>query len=135
MRMTKQTETSGFTGTGHPLTLTQEELLALLQERFGTDPMAWAFQCPTCGDIATGQDFKEALTASPRTRTNGSSVTASALLGQECIGRTLGALRGPADDWKGRGCDWTAYGLFHGPVTITVSGGDAMHAFPVAPAH
>lgn len=127
-------DTQGLTAADHPLTLTQTELLDLLHERFGDDPMAWAFQCPHCRDIATGQDFRDALAANPRTRDDGTSVTASAILGQECIGRTLGALRGAADEWTGRGCDWTAYGLFHGPVTVTTDGGHTMHAFPVAPA-
>lgn len=96
-------------------TLTQAEFLAEAKAAFGDDPMAWAFRCPNCGDVATGQDFRDALTEHPREH-NGEPMTASSVLGQECIGRTLGALEGQAKKWTGRGCDWAAYGLFRGPV-------------------
>lgn len=113
--------------------LTQAELVAEAKARFGDDPMQWAFQCPTCKDIATGQDFRDALAEHPRTnlRTD-KPVIASDIIGKECIGRTLGALgRKP---YKGRGCDWAAYGLFAGPWEIVLPDGRSMHAFPLAPA-
>lgn len=28
--------------------------------RFGTDPMQWKFVCPSCGHVATPQDWKDA---------------------------------------------------------------------------
>ena len=116
-------------------TLTQAELIAEAAERFGPDPMKWAFICPSCGDTATGQDFREALTDNPRTRhRTGETVIASDLLGQECIGRTLGALATSDDKYAGRGCTWTAYGLFSGPWEITLPSGRSMHGFPLAPA-
>jgi len=118
---------------GNRRTLTQAELVAEATERFGGNPMDWAFQCPACGDIATGQDFSEALAAHPRTGRDGSAVTASDILGQECIGRTAGAL---AKDRKyaGRGCDWAAYGLFPAPWTIMLPDDGKTHCFPLAPA-
>ncbi|WP_329214940.1 hypothetical protein OG352_05580 [Streptomyces sp. NBC_01485] len=111
--------------------LTQAELVNEARERFGDDPMAWGFQCPSCKDIATGQDFHEALEKHPRThaRTN-ESVIASDLLGQECIGRTLGAL---AKSYTGRGCTWAAYGLLPGPWEIVLPDGRSVHGFPLAP--
>lgn len=112
--------------------LTQAELVAEATGHFGPDPMKWAFVCPSCGDIATGQDFREALAEHPRTRRSGEAVIASDLLGQECIGRTLGALATSDDKYTGRGCTWTAYGLFSGPWEIVLPSGRSMHAFPLA---
>lgn len=118
--------------------LTQQELVTEAQHRFGDNPLDWAFRCPNCGDIATGHHFRAALAAHPRER-DGEQVIASDLLGQECIGRTLGALKGPADTDGGRGqaprgCDWAAYGLFCGPWEITLPDGRSMWAFPLAAA-
>lgn len=126
--------TPSLTVTGHALELSQEDLLSLLIERFGKNVYDWAFQCPSCKDVATGQDFKDALTTSPITRKDGTEVTASDLLGQQCIGRTLGVLDGPAEEWQGRGCDWAAHGLFRGPVRVTLPDGGEVYSFPVAEA-
>jgi hypothetical protein len=117
-------------------TLTQAELLSEAEYRFGPDPMNWAFQCPSCGDVASGSDFREALKAHPLKR-DGDPLTASQLLGQECIGRLLGALRGGPNRDRGRsraerGCDWVAYGLIRGPWTIDLPNGRTMAAFPLA---
>ncbi|MGC9540212.1 VVA0879 family protein [Streptomyces sp. UG1] len=109
--------------------LTQAELVDEAIERFGDDPLKWAFQCPSCGDIATGQDFRDALKEHPRTNRNG-EVIASDVLGQECIGRTLGALEGR----KTRGCNWAAYGLIRGPWEIALPDGRSVYGFPLAPA-
>jgi hypothetical protein len=92
---------------------TQAELVAEARARFGDDTKTWAFECPTCGDVATAQDFIDA-DADPQR------------VGQECIGRSLGALtrskRGK--DAAGRGCDWTAYGLVRGPWIIVLPAED-----------
>lgn len=122
-----------MSATTEPRTLTQAELLAEATERFGADPIKWAFACPTCGDIANGEDFREALAANPRKHRTGAEVIASDVVGQECIGRTLGALQKDTE-YTGRGCDWAAYGLFGGPWTISLPDGRSMHAFPLAPA-
>lgn len=112
--------------------LTQAELVAEARERFGDDPMKWAFQCPSCKDIATGLDFRDALAEHPRRHMrSGEDVIASDLLGRECVGRTLGAL---TDGYTGRGCNWAAYGLFPGPWTIEMPDGRSVHGFPLAPA-
>ncbi|MFG3585060.1 VVA0879 family protein [Streptomyces sp. NPDC047990] len=113
-------------------TLTQAELIAEATDLFGTDPIKWAFRCPSCDDIATGEDFRQALTDKPRKNREGGDVIASDLVGRECIGRTLGALD-KRITYSGRGCDWAAYGLFGGPWTITLPDGRSMHAFPLAP--
>lgn len=112
--------------------LTQAELVAEATERFGADPLKWAFLCPSCGDVANGQDFSEALAEHPRTHRSGAEVIASDVVGQECIGRTLGALD-KRQTYSGRGCNWVAYGLFSGPWEIALPNGRRMHAFPLAP--
>lgn len=107
----------------------------LLAERFGEDVYNWAFQCPSCKDVATAQDFVDALKDRPITREDGSKMTASDILGKQCIGRNLGALEeADQSDWKGRGCDWAAYGLFRGPVTVVMPDGKEVCSFPVAKA-
>lgn len=112
--------------------LTQADLLAELRSTFGDDPMTWAFRCPACGDVATGQDFRDTLTASPRTRRNGTPATASDYLGQVCIGRVLGALAQPPTNE--RGCDWAAGGLFSGPWFVAAPDGREIPSFPIAAA-
>lgn len=105
-------------------TWTQAELLAEAKRRFGEDPRDWAFRCPRCGDVATARDFKQA-DADPN------------CIGQECIGRHLGALKGPPTDDGGRsiakrGCDWAAYGLIGGPWMVELPNGKTLPSFPLA---
>lgn len=119
-----------MTKTDHPMTITQDEFLALLRGRFGEDHLNWAFQCPACGDVATGRDFATALREHPRTRKDGSPVMVSDVLGQQCIGRVLGVLM--PGRYQGRGCDWAAFGLSRGPVTVIAPDGAKMYCFPVA---
>lgn len=104
--------------------LTQAELVAEATARFGDDQMKWAFQCPTCDDVATPADFI-AAGADPNR------------VGQECIGRSLGLLdkRVPVKDGRSqgiRGCNWAAYGLFPGPWTITMPDGRTISSFRLA---
>jgi hypothetical protein len=68
---------------------TKEEWLAEGERLFGTKYEDYRFKCPRCGNIATGQEFKDA----------GQNPNAMYC---ECIGRYV----------KGKGCDWAAYGLF-----------------------
>lgn len=103
--------------------LTQAELIAEARERFGDDQNAWAFQCPSCGDVATVKDFID-LGAG------------TFPVGQDCIGRHLGALK---MGYTGRGCDWVAYGLLRGPWEVVLPAeGDqperSVWSFPLAPA-
>lgn len=114
--------------------LTQAELLAEARDRFGADPLKWAFVCPSCGDIANGEDFRQALAEHPRTNRSGETVIASDVVGQQCIGRTLGALEKSDDEYTGRGCTWTAGGLICGPWEIALPNGRTAYSFPLAPA-
>ncbi|MET7746791.1 VVA0879 family protein [Streptomyces sp. NPDC005385] len=116
-------------------TLTQDELWAEATARFGDDPLKWAFQCPTCKDIATGQDFKKVLDGNrdgEHLKRRGRPVIWSDVLGRECIGRHPGA-----QNWDGssRGCKTVAYGLFSGPWFVTSPDSDhEMPFFALAPA-
>jgi hypothetical protein len=101
-----------------PRKLSQAELVAEAKERFGDDPKAYAFLCPKCEDVATIADFID--------------VGEPDAAGQHCIGRNLGALKVLPDEWQGRGCDWTAYGLFGGPWTVVMPDGREVHSFPLA---
>lgn len=115
-------------------TIAQDDLYALLKERFGDDPMAWAFECPNCKDVATAEEFHNALVFQPRHRPDdGRAVTCFGLLGLACVGTVLGALEVPsAKEWKGRGCDWRANGLIGGPWTVVRPDGSTVYAFAPA---
>ena len=54
-------------------------------------------------------------------------------LGRECVGRALGILK-KNQVYKGRGCDWAAFGLFRGPWEIIMPSGRSSWAFPLAEA-
>ena len=111
--------------------MNQAEFVAELTARFGSDPMNWAFICPACREVATGQDFRTAIA---ERKLEGKM--ASDFLGQVCIGRVLGALEAKSrKDWTGRGCDWAAYGLFAGPNFITNHEGKQIACFEMAPAN
>ena len=109
---------------------TQDELVAEMGRRFGPDHKKWAFICPACKDIATAQDVKDALVAS------GSDDDPFKHVGQACIGRLLGALKRdqPKGGYKGRGCDWAAFGLFRGPEFVIMPDGHETASFAIAPA-
>lgn len=105
--------------------LTQAELVAEMTQRFGPDTWRWAFQCPRCSDIACAADFRAAGAKPHR-------------VGQECVGRYLGALDGPPTRDTGmaraaRGCDWVAYGLPRGPWFVVMPDGSEAPIFPIAP--
>lgn len=109
--------------------MTQQELNDELVRRFGPDPAAWAFVCPSCGDVATVTDFREALAAAGR-----ADEPASDHIGQVCIGRIAGALKidQPKGGYKGRGCDWCAFGLFRGPMFVVLPDGREVASFRIA---
>lgn len=80
--------------------LTQDELSTKARDLFGKDPLTWKFRCMNCGDEANALDMIS-VGADP------------GMIGQECIGRYLGALDNPKTNE--RGCDFVAYGLIPGP--------------------
>ncbi len=113
-----------MTTTDNKFEWTQAELIAEATRRFGNDPIRWAFRCPSCGDVTSAADFRNAGADPNR-------------VGQECIGRHLGALTGTPTTDGGRshaerGCDWTAYGLFRGPWLVTLPDENVVPSFPLA---
>ncbi len=88
---------------------THDEWLAEARRRFGPDMANWKFRCPSCGNVASGAEFK-ALALLPKT------------MYQDCIGRHK----------TGIGCDYAAYGLIQSDDTVKMSNGDIVHVFPFA---
>ncbi|MFI1535485.1 VVA0879 family protein [Streptomyces anandii] len=116
--------------------LTQAELWAEARERFGRDTLNWAFQCPSCGDVATGEEIRDALTARPQVHSDshlraGRPVEWTDVLGQQCIGRLLAELGGSTS----RGCMFAAFGLIPAPWLVTLPhSSKPQRCFPLAPA-
>jgi hypothetical protein len=88
--------------------------------RFGTDPNRWRFVCPSCGHVASIQDWKDA----------GASEGEAAF---SCIGRhisksaDIGGKPGP--------CNYAGGGLFQlNPITITHADGHTSNVFDFADA-
>lgn len=84
--------------------MTLEEWQAEGSRRFGPDPMKWKFVCPSCGHVASVQDWRDA----------GAGESAVAF---SCVGRWLkgaGEIGG-----KKRPCNYAGGGLFKlNPVKI-----------------
>ncbi|MFH1813426.1 MAG: VVA0879 family protein [Pseudomonadota bacterium] len=98
-------------------TYTHAEWLAEAERRFGSDPMAWRFKCPSCGHVATAKDWKEA----------GAPVGAVAF---SCIGRYTGADGSNTFKHAGGPCNYTSGGLFViNKVSIITNDGKETPAF------
>lgn len=83
--------------------VTREQWEAKGRELFGDDQANWLFVCPMCGhEISIAKARAEHADDLPKLRARGFAI------GQECIGRHL----------PERGCNWAAYGLFHGPLFV-----------------
>lgn len=97
------------------MAMTQAEWTAKGLELFGEDRENWAFACPMCGNemsIARARrDFPELKGCKWAPH-------------QECIGRYTRKVD----------CDWCAYGLFPGPVIVTMEDGKEVATFEFAAA-
>jgi hypothetical protein len=84
--------------------MTVEEWQAEAERRFGPDPFRWRFVCPSCGHVASTQDWKDA----------GAPVEAVAI---SCVGRWL---KSPAEIFGKPGpCNYAGGGLLRlNPVEI-----------------
>lgn len=92
------------------------------KRRFGNNVENWAFKCPACGKVSTGQEFKDAG-ATPND------------MYQTCIGRHTGKGT-PTKDSK-EGCNWAAFGLFgtlNGGDTVVAEDGKEIQVFSMAEA-
>lgn len=83
---------------------TQEEWEAEGTRLFGEDMTHWRFRCPRCGIVMSVARVRN----EPERFDREALRMRGYALEQECIGRYL----------PGIGCDWAAYGLFHGPVFV-----------------
>jgi len=101
-----------------PIKMTHEEWVAKAKELFGDDPMQWKFACPSCGHVASVQDWKDA----------GADEGEVAF---SCVGRRLGsekqigAEEGP--------CNYAGGGLFQlNPVHVEFEPGKIRQTFAFA---
>lgn len=65
--------------------ITLDQLHDEARARFGNNPQDWAYQCPECGDVATGSDVAHALSQRPAAVAARNPLTVSQILGQRCI--------------------------------------------------
>lgn len=106
--------------------LTEAELRAEAERRFGKDPMEWKFRCPCCGHIATATQYKAA----------GAPCGA---VGFSCIGRWQDKGPGPLFTRKGEKpscpCNYTGGGPFNfNPQPVLFEDGRVVHMFALAEA-
>jgi hypothetical protein len=91
------------------MTMTHEEWKAEAIKRFGPDPLNWKFKCPSCGHVASVQDYREA-------RAPQGAVAFS------CIGRYKGSTK-ELGDKSGGPCNYTGGGLLNlNPVSVDIDG-------------
>lgn len=97
-----------------PTAMTRNEWYAEGTRLFGKDVMKWRFVCPSCGHIATVQDWHDAGADED-------------IVAFNCIGRSLPE-RSEAFGGKGTGpCNYTGGGLFNiNPIRV---GGQRVFAF------
>jgi hypothetical protein len=89
--------------------MTHEEWLAEGRRRFGDDIMRWRFVCPSCGHVASVQDWKNA----------GATEGEVAF---SCVGRRTGGSAAFGERGKGP-CNYAGGGLFRiNPVSIVKDG-------------
>lgn len=101
-----------------PVKMTESEWIAEGERRFGPDRMKWRFICPSCGYVASVQEWKDA-------GAQGGAVAFS------CVGRYTGS-RKELGDKTGGPCNYAGGGLFRlNPIEITHSGGTT-HLFAFA---
>ena len=92
----------------------------LAVSRFGEDKMKWRFVCPSCGHVASVQDWKDA----------GAPADAVAF---SCVGRWLDV--GDKKTFKGEGgpCQYAGGGLFRlNPVELEGDDGKKFSCFALA---
>ncbi len=103
------------------ITMTHKEWNEEAIKRFGPDPKKWKFICPSCGYIASVQEWKDA----------GASDGEIAF---SCIGRRLRSEK-TIFDKTGGPCNYTGGGLLGlNPVTVMFEDNTTMDAFAFAEA-
>lgn len=104
---------------------TLDEWRAEAVRRFGENRDDWKFVCAGCGHVQSVGDFRKLQPVVTK------DISQAAY--QECIGRYIGGKiwmdmkageTGP--------CNYAAYGLFHGPIDVTMPDGSVAHVFDFA---
>ena len=86
---------------------------------YGEDVKNWKFKCPSCGYIASVNEWKDAGDDGGQS-------------GFSCIGRLLGSKK-PMGDKTGGPCNYAGGGLFRiNPVEITTKSGETVYYFDFA---
>ena len=99
---------------------TYEEWADEASRLFGPNPMGWKFECPSCGHVASIQDYKNA----------GAPPDAAAF---SCVGRWSGHMDHDAFQEDGGPCNYAGGGLIQiNPVIITFENGVERRAFDFA---
>lgn len=97
--------------------LTYAEWHAEGEALFGPDEMQWRFKCPSCGHVATPNDWKDA----------GAPEGAVAF---SCVGRWMPKSTGEIFDRSGGPCNYAGGGLFGlNPVNIVQPDGKTHNVF------
>ena len=93
-------------------TMTVEEWREHAHQTQGHDEMQWKFQCPSCGHVATAQDYMDA--GAP-----------SSAVAYSCVGRWMNSPREAFTGGPGP-CNYTGGGLI-GINPVVVTDGDKTH--------
>lgn len=110
-------------------TITQEELVAEMRQRFGDNARQWKFVCPMCKTVQCADDFFATGKFQPGTG------EVNKYLGFSCIGRFTGAGAPRSGTPPGRGCNWTLGGLLQiHELEIILPDGKRSPAFEIAEA-
>jgi hypothetical protein len=109
-------------------TITQAELCAEMERRFGPDAKAWKFFCPMCKTPQSASDFYAAGFKPGTGEVN-------KYLGFSCIGRFTKAGPHQPGQPPGRGCNWTLGGLFQiHQMEVVLPNGQKSPCMEIAPA-
>ena len=101
-------------------TITRKEWIAEAERRFGLDPMDWKFVCPSCGYVASAEDWKQA----------GAN---EGMVAFSCVGRNLGSAENIGT--KNGPCSYAGGGLFRlNPVDVILENGNTRQTFEFAEA-
>lgn len=101
------------------ITLSRDDWFKQGQALYGKDVMKWKFKCPSCGHVASVQDWKDA----------GASENAVAF---SCVGRYTDSTK-EIFDKTGGPCNYTGGGLFGlNPVKVVEDGGHTTDVFAFA---
>ena len=102
----------------HHKTMSVDEWRKEGVRRFGSDEMKWRFVCPSCGHVASVQDWKDA----------GAEESEVAF---SCVGRHLKDAKQMCE--KPGPCNYAGGGLFRiNPVKVICEGGVALNVFDFA---